>query len=277
MSAEYKKVTVIEAGRKKPFLRELYSFRGLLYFLSLRDVLVRYKQTVLGIMWAIVRPFFTMIVFTTVFGKLAHFEEHSQAPYALVVFAGLLPWQFFSTAFQQISDSFIQNSSLISKIYFPRIIIPLSSLITSVVDLIISLFILMGLMVYYNYIPDTRIFMLPFFILLASFISIGFGLFMATFNVYYRDFRYIIPFCIQLGLYISPVGFSSDVIPEKWRFLYSLNPMVGVIDGFRWCILKQDISFYWPGLITSIIFILIIFIIGLHAFRKMERTFVDRI
>lgn len=225
---------VIESGKSnRNYWSDLWRFRELFYILSWRDIKVRYKQTVIGIAWSIIRPLLTMLVFTVVFGKVAKLPSEGNAPYPIMVFAGLIPWQFFSNALTECSASLIGNTNLISKVYFPRLIIPASSVITSFIDFLISFIIMFGLMTYYSYLPSWQMLLIPVFIFLAFFASFGVGLWLTTMTVNYRDFRYIVPFIVQLGLYISPVGFTSNVVPEKWRLLYSLNPMVGVIDGFR--------------------------------------------
>ena len=268
---------IIANKKTRNYWQSLYAFRELFFVLAWRDILIRYKQTFLGILWSVLRPFLTMVVFTLVFGKLAKLPTEGDTPYALLVFAGLLPWQFFASAIQVSSDSLIANTQLISKIYFPRLIIPMSSIMTALVDTLISLVILFGLMVYYQFLPDWKIFLLPCFILLGVLSTIGIALIISTLNVFYRDFRYVIPFIVQFGLYISPVGFSSAAIPDQWRFLYSLNPMVGVIDGYRWSILGQNVDFYLPGFIASIILTIVAIFIGFKVFFKMEREFADRI
>jgi lipopolysaccharide transport system permease protein len=240
----------------------------------LRDILVRYKQTAIGIAWALIRPLLTMIVFTIVFGNLAQLPSGG-APYPILVFAAMLPWQFFANALTESSNSLITNANLISKVYFPRLIIPASAVIVSFVDFLISGFILLALMTWYIFVPDWRILTLPLFILIAFAAAIGAGLWLAALNVQYRDFRYIVPFIVQFGLYISPVGFSSSIVPENWRMLYSLNPMVGVIDGFRWAILGDSANFYLPGFVLSIGLVVILLISGIWYFRKMERFFAD--
>jgi len=266
---------VIEAGKtERQYWKDLWIYRELFYFLAWRDILVRYKQTVIGILWAVLRPLLTMIVLSIVFGKLAKLPSEG-VPYPILVFAALLPWQFFSSSFSGASNSLIGNSHLISKVYFPRLIIPTSSIIVSFVDFAISGIILLGLMLWYDFLPTIRILSLPFFILIAFTASMGTGLWISALNVKYRDFKHIIPFVVQFGLYISPVGFSSTVVPENWRLLYSLNPMVGVIDGFRWAILGNQIQIYMPGFILSICLVSIIFTGGLLFFRKTERTFAD--
>jgi len=269
---------IIEPGRsEKNYWHDLWRYRELLYILSWRDIKVRYKQTVIGLAWSIIRPLLTMLVFTIVFGKLAKLPSEGTTPYAILVFAGLLPWQFFSNALTESSNSLIGNANLISKVYFPRLIIPASSIITSFIDLLISFVILIGLMVYYRFQPSWQIVFMPVFIIMAFLSSFGTGLWLTTMNVKFRDFRYIVPFIVQLGLYISPVGFSSSVIPEKWRLLYSLNPMVGVIDGFRWCILGGESKIYMTGFLLSLGLILFLMWYSIRYFRKMEKAFADYI
>src|SRR2546428_438852 len=239
---------ILEAGRESQYWLDLWRFRELFYILAWRDLAVRYKQTVIGVAWALVRPVLTMIVFTVVFGKLAKLPSDGSVPYAIMVFAAMLPWQFFSTALSESSNSLISNANLISKVYFPRLIVPAGSVVTSFVDFVISFAILGIMMVWYQCWPDWRVFTLPFFIALAFGTAMGAGLWLCALNVEYRDFRYIVPFIVQLGLYVSPVGFSSSVIPEEWRLAYSLNPMVGVIDGFRWALLKGSADPFWSWL-----------------------------
>jgi len=267
---------VIEAGRaERQYWKDLWKYRELFYFLAWRDILVRYKQTVIGLAWALIRPFLTMVVFTVVFGNLAKLPAPAGIPYPILVFAGMLPWQFFSGAMAECSNSLIANSNLISKVYFPRLIVPTSAVIVSFVDFMISGMILLGLMAWYNFVPDWRILTLPLFILIAFAAAIGVGLWLAALNVEYRDFRYIVPFIVQFGLYISPVGFSSNVVPEQWRLLYSLNPMVSVIDGFRWAILRGSATIYLPGFALSLGLVVLLFFSGIWYFRRMERTFAD--
>nr|WP_193195912.1 ABC transporter permease [Nostoc sp. MG11] len=266
---------LIEAGRtEQQYWKDLWRYRELLYFLAWRDILVRYKQTFVGIAWALIRPFLTMVVFTVVFGNLAKLPS-KDAPYPILVFAAMLPWQFFSNALGECSNSLISNANLISKVYFPRLIVPISAVTVSFVDFMISGMIMLGLMIWYNFVPSWQILTLPLFIFIAFAASMAVGLWLAALNVEYRDFRYIVPFIMQFGLYISPVGFSSSVVPEKWRLLYSLNPMVGVIDGFRWAIIGGDSQIYWPGFILSMGLVAFLLISGIWYFRKMERTFAD--
>lgn len=270
---------IIEPNRsEKNYWSDIWRYRELFYILSWRDLKVRYKQTAIGLIWAILRPLLTMIVFTIIFGRVAGMKSEGNAPYSIMVFAGLLPWQFFSTAFSTASESLVTNSNLLSKVYFPRIIVPTSSIITSFVDFLISFVILIALMLYYKYIPSWQILFLPFFIILTFLQSFGFGIYLAALNVKFRDFRYIIPFIVQFGLYISPIGFSSSLISEKWRFLYYLNPMVSVIDGFRWCIIGNgSVNPFTPYFILSISITILILVYSIYKFRKMEKTFADLI
>lgn len=270
-------VLVIEAGRsERHYWADLWRYRELFYFLAWRDVLVRYKQTAIGITWALIRPFLTMVVFTLIFGKLAKLPS-GNTPYPILVFAALLPWQFFASAFSEASNSLISNAGMISKIYFPRMVIPTSAVIVSFVDFVISGVILVGLMLWYGFMPDWRIAALPLFVLIACAAAMGAGLWVSALNVKYRDFRYIIPFIVQFGLYVSPVGFSSSVIPERWRLWYSLNPMVGVIDGFRWAIMGGEAQLYWPGFLLSLGLVSVLLVSGVRYFRNTERRFADLI
>ena len=268
---------IIEAGRSECYYwRDLWRYRELFFFFAWRDILVRYKQTVIGLAWALLRPFLTMLVFTLVFSKLAKLPSDG-APYPILVFAALLPWQFFSNAFTEAGNSLIANANMISKIYFPRLVIPASAVIVSFVDFLISGVILVGLMFWYGYMPDWCILTLPLFILMTFAAAMGSGLWIAALNVKYRDFRYIVPFVVQFGLYVSPVGFSSSIVPEQWRLLYSLNPMVGVIDGFRWAIMGSNTQLYWPGFLLSLGLITLLLFTGVLYFRKTERRFADLI
>jgi homopolymeric O-antigen transport system permease protein len=266
---------IIEAGRtERQYWKDLWNYRELFFFLAWRDILVRYKQTVIGILWALIRPLLIMLVFTIVFGKLAKLPSEG-VPYPILVFAAMLPWQFFANAFSESSNSLIGNANLISKVYFPRLVIPTSSVIVSFVDFLISGIILIGLMLWYNFSPSWRLIALPALIAVVFATAMGAGLWISALNVKYRDFRYIVPFIVQFGLYISPVGFSSSVVPEQYRLLYSINPMVGVIDGFRWAILGSDVSFYLPSFLLSIGLVALLLTGGLWFFRKTERTFAD--
>lgn len=266
---------IIEPNRTTvDFLRELFRYRELFCFLAWRDILVRYKQTVIGIAWSVVRPFLTMLVFTIVFGRLAKLPNEG-VPYPILVFSAMLPWQYFANAMQESANSLIVEARLISKIYFPRLIVPTSSVIVSAVDFLISLALLGLLMLWYGFAPSPLIFLMPFFFLLASMAALGMGYWLSALNVKYRDFRYIVPFLVQFGLYVSPVGFSSSVVPERWRLLYSLNPMVGVIDGFRWCVQGTAASLYIPGFLISTVVSVFLFLSGVAFFRRTERFFAD--
>src|SRR5436190_1135080 len=244
---------IIEPGRaERRYWRDLWQYRELFQVLAWRDISVRYKQTVIGAAWALIRPFLTMVVFTVVFGKLANLPSEGTAPYALMVFAGMLPWSFFATAVADASNSLIGNANLISKVYFPRLIVPIAAVMVAFVDFLISFAILVALMIWYQFMPGWQILLLPVFAGVAFMASLGIGVWITALNVKYRDFRYVIPFFVQFGLYISPVGFSSSIVPDQWRLAYSINPLVGIIDGFRWCLLGREIQLYLPGLWISI-------------------------
>jgi lipopolysaccharide transport system permease protein len=269
---------IIEAGQsEKNYWKDLWRYRELFYILSWRDIKVRYKQTVIGAGWSIIRPLLTMIIFTVIFSKLAKLPPEGNAPYAILVYAAMLPWQFFSNALSEASNSLISNTNLISKVYFPRLIIPSASVITSLIDFLIS-FLLMGvLMLWFHYWPGWQIIFLPLFLLLAFIASMGIGLWMTALNVKFRDFRYIVPFIVQFGLYVSPVGYTTSRVPEQFRPWFALNPMVGVIDGFRWCLLRGTTYVYWPGIGMSLAVSLFFLWLGIRQFRKMEKTFADLI
>lgn len=272
---ESDQVLLIEAGRaEKHYWRDLWLYRELFYFLAWRDVLVRYKQTLIGFAWALLRPLLTLIAFTIVFGKLAKLPSEG-IPYPLLVFAGLLPWLFFANALTEAGNSVMDNANMVAKVYFPRLVIPTSAVIVSLVDFLIATIILAGLMIWYQFAPELSILSLPLFTLLAFAAAMGPGLWIAALNVKYRDFRYVIPFLVQIGLYISPVGFSSALVPEHWRLLYSLNPVVGVIDGFRWAILGEAFPLYWPGLLLSTAIAGGLLVTGFVYFRKTEKSFAD--
>jgi len=268
---------VIEAGRSQyHYWQDLWRYRELLYYLAWRNILVRYRQTFMGITWAVIRPLLTMLVFTVIFGKLAKLPSDG-VPYPILVFTAMLPWQFFASAFADAGNSLISSSRLISKIYFPRLVMPLSAMIVSLVDFIISFLILLCLMLYYEYHLSWRILTLPLFLLIAVLSTLAAALWIAALNVKYRDFRNMIPFIVQFGLYVSPIGFSSTIIPEKWRLIYSLNPLVGIIDGFRWAVLGGTSQIYWPGFILSICMTSIILVTAIYYFRKTENLFADYI
>jgi lipopolysaccharide transport system permease protein len=259
---------------EKNYWKDIWRYRQLFFFLSWKEFLIRYKQTVLGISWSVIRPILTMVVFSVVFGKFAKMPNEG-VPYPVLVFAALLPWQFFANALTESSNSLVGNANLISKIYFPRIIIPASSLIVSLVDFIISLVILGIIIIYYQFALTWYIFLIPMFLLLAIMAAYSLGIFFAALNVKYRDFKYVVPFIVQAGLYISPVGFSSSIVPAKWKLLYSLNPMVGVIDGFRLAIIGQKYSVYWPGIALAVLLTSILLFLSIKYFRATEKTFAD--
>lgn len=270
---------IIESGRaEKNYWKDLWCYRELFYILSWRDIKVRYKQTTLGVLWAILRPLLTMLIFTVVFGKWAKMDANPVVPYALIVFAGMLPWQFFSNALSESSNSLVGNERLVTKVYFPRMIIPASSVITSFIDFLISFAILLVLFIVYQYTPPATFFWMPVFWIMAFLASFGPGLYLTAMNVKYRDFRYIIPFIVQFGLFISPVGYSSSVVDEKYRAIYALNPMTGVIDGFRWCIVKDapNPMLAYPFYI-SLAVIIFFLVLAVYQFRRMEKNFADLI
>jgi lipopolysaccharide transport system permease protein len=269
---------IIEHGRSdRNYWRDLWRYRELFRVLAWRDVSIRYKQTVIGVLWAIIRPLLAMVIFTIIFGRMAKLPSDGSAPYALLVLAGMLPWTFFSSGLSEASNSLVNNERLITKVYFPRLIIPTASIVVAFLDLLIGFVILVAVMAWYQFAPTWRLLFLPGFAGLAFLVSMGPALWITSLNVMYRDFRYVIPFLVQLGLYVSPVGFSSNIVPAQWRLLYSVNPMVGVIDGFRWCILGEQSQFYLPGLAMCLLCIVFLLWLGIGRFRKMEKSFADLI
>ena len=267
---------ILEAGRaERHYWRDIWAYRELFAILAWRDVAVRYKQTVIGVAWAVVRPLLTMIVFTVIFSRVAKLPSEGAAPYALMVFAGMLPWFLFASIISEASNALVVNASLVGKIYFPRIIIPGATVAVALVDFAVNLALLAGMMAWYRFAPDWHLLLMPAFVLLGILASLGPALWLAALNVKYRDFRYIIPFLVQFGIYVTPVGFSSAVVPEKWRFWFSLNPMVGVIDGFRWSILGGDSPVYLPGFAASLVVVAAFLFIGVRYFRKTEKSFAD--
>jgi lipopolysaccharide transport system permease protein len=272
----------IEPGRtEKNYWKDLWRYRELFYILSWRDLKVRYKQTVIGVVWSVLRPLLTMMIFAFVFGEVAKFPAPDGIKYPVLVFAGLLPWQFFAAGLTEASNSLIGNERLISKVYFPRMIIPAASVITSLVDFLISLGLMFLLLIWFRVIPSVNLVFLPVFIIMAFFASFGAGLWLTALNVKYRDFKHVVPFMVQLGLYISPVGFTSDLatgmIPEKFKLLFYINPMAGVIDGFRWCFFGDKMPINWNGMFISLAVIIFFMLIGIRTFRKMEKNFADLI
>lgn len=271
-------ILVLEAGRaEKHYWRDIWTYRELFAILAWRDVSVRYKQTVIGVAWALVQPFLTMLVFTIVFSRVAKLPSEGTAPYPIMVYAGMLPWFLFSSVLSGAAASLVTNANLIGKVYFPRIIVPAATAVVALVDFAISFLLLGGLMAWFRFVPSWRMIFLPFFIVLAIVASLGPALFMTAMNVKYRDFRYIIPFVVQFGIYVSPVGFSSTVVPAKWRFWYSLNPVVGAIDGFRWCVLGGQSALYLPGFLLSLAIVAVLLWVGIVYFRRTEKTFADLI
>jgi lipopolysaccharide transport system permease protein len=269
-------VLVIEAGRMEgQYWKDLWAYRELFLFLAWRDILVRYKQTVVGVAWSVLRPAATMAAFTLVFGGLAHLPSRGGAPYPILVGAAILPWQFFAGCVQESSTSIVNNAGMISKIYFPRLVIPASSVLVNFVDLLISFAVLLVAMAVYGFSPGLSILALPGFLLLAAGAALGAGLWLSALTVKYRDFRHVVPFLIQFGLYLSPVGYSAAVVPERWRTLYSMNPMVGVIEGFRWSILGTGEGIDATGLAISVALVVLLLASGLRYFRATERSFAD--
>jgi lipopolysaccharide transport system permease protein len=273
---------IIEARRTgKHYWGDLWRYRELFYILAWRDVAVRYKQTVAGAAWALVQPLMSMVIMTVIFGKIAGLPSEGGAPYPIMVFAAMLPWQFFSNSLLSASQSIVGNSNLISKVYFPRLIIPTSSVVVSFIDFIVAGLVLFGMMAWFQFWPTWRVLTLPAFVVLAVLAALGPGLIITALTVRYRDFRFIIPFIVQFGLYVSPVAYSTSVIREKLGeplfLLYSVNPMVGVVDGFRWALLGGDSAIWWPGFVVSLVLTASLCLIGLLYFRKTERIFADLI
>ncbi len=278
MPVRAERVLVLEHGRaERNYWSDLWAYRELFMILGWRDVAVQYKQSVIGLAWAVVRPLLTMVIFTVVFGRLASLPSTGNAPYPIMVMAGMLPWFLLSSMLTQGSSSLIQNSNLISKVYFPRLIVPAASAVVALVDFLVTLVLLFVMMAVYQYPPDWRIVFLPIFVIFAVVTALGPALYLTALNVKYRDFRFIVPFVVQFGLYVSPVGFASNVIPEQWRLIYSLNPAVGVIDGFRWCLLSGEAPLYWPGLGLSVLVSLVLLWLGVRSFRATEKSFADLI
>jgi lipopolysaccharide transport system permease protein len=278
LSDSKQNILVIEAGSgQRRYWSDVWAYRELLGILAWRDVAVRYKQAVLGSGWAVIRPLLTMLIFTFIFGVLAHLPSAGTTPYALLVLAGMLPWLLFSGIMTEASNSLINNTALVGKIYFPRVIIPIATCLVALVDFVISLGIFVVMAAWYSFVPDWRIVFFPLFTILAALVAMGPALLIAALNVKYRDFRYIIPFMIQIGMYVTPVGFSSAIVPAKWQLLFSFNPMVGVIDGFRWCLLRGATPINWTALAISVAMTVVMMVIGILYFRNTEKTFADMI
>lgn len=276
MSGRHPEEIVIRARRGFAGLdfAELWRYRELFYFLAWRDILVRYKQTAIGIAWAVIQPLLTVVVFTVIFGRLAELPS-GDAPYALLTLTGVLPWQFFANAISQSSGSVVGAQNMVQKVYFPRLIIPVSATLSGVIDFAITLAMLFVLMLWFGVEFRAGLLLLPLFALLALLAALSVGILMSAVNVKYRDVKYIVPFIVTMGLYVSPVGYMSDVVPDGWRLLYSLNPMVGVIDGFRWAVLGDGFTPYWPGMALSMLVVFALLAAALVYFRNTERTFAD--
>ncbi len=260
---------------RKKYWSEIWKYRELIYILSWRDIKIRYKQTVIGGAWSIIRPLLTTVIFTVVFNRIAKMQNPSGAPYPLMVLTGMLPWQFFASSVGDATNSITGNAALIGKVYFPRLIIPLSTLSTSLFDFFISFIIVIGAFAWYRYIPNWHALLIPLFILQLFVCTLSISLFFTALNVRYRDFRHLVTFAVQVGLYVSPVAFSSKTLPAEWRIWYALNPMVGIIDGFRWSLLND--TMYWQGLWLSLAMTMLLLWSGITYFRKTEKTFADNI
>lgn len=269
------RILILESGRtERNYWGDLWFYRELFAILAWRDFAIRYKQTAIGVAWAIIRPFLTVVVLTIIFGRIAKLPSDGATPYILVVFAGILPWFLVTTIIAEASNSLVTNANLIGKVYFPRLIVPSACVFVALVDFIVTFALFLCVAGWFGFWPDWRILFLPIFVVSAILAALGPSLLLAAMNVKYRDFRYIIPFMVQFGLYLSPVGFSSAVLPRDWRLAYSLNPMVGVIDGFRWCLLR-DANIYVPGLLLGVFVIAIFLACGIGYFRRTEQTFAD--
>ena len=275
-AADSRRELIIEAGGSpRQYAREVWRYRDLLFILSWRDIKVRFKQTTIGAAWGLLRPLLTLVILTVVFSKIARLPSEGTAPYALLVLSGLLPWQFFATGLSDAANSVIENEKIVSKIYFPRLVVPVSALAVCAVDFVISLLILAGIFVVYGFMPDWHLLALPVVFLFAILAALGPGLLLAALNVKYRDFRYIVPFLVQVGIYASPVAYSTSLVPERWRTLYYLNPMAGLIDSFRWTVLGGQFNPWWPGVGLSLAVLVVLLVVGVLYFRATERSFAD--
>jgi lipopolysaccharide transport system permease protein len=256
-------------------LGELWEYRELLYFLTWRDVKVRYKQTALGAAWAVIQPFVTMVVFSVFFGRLAGISSQG-LPYPLFAFSALVPWTYFANSVIQASNSLVAHEGMLKKVFFPRLLLPMSSVAGGLVDFMIAFVVLIGMMIYYGVVPTTAVWTIPFFVLLATITALGVGLWLSALNVYYRDVRYTLPFLIQFWLFATPVIYPSSLIPERWQPLYGLNPMAGVIEGFRWALLAGSSG---PNsmLVVSVASVIMLLVSGLYFFRRVERAFADEV
>ena len=268
-------LTIEPASVANRYWRDLWDYRELFFVLAWRDVAIRYRQTAIGILWALLRPFLAMVVFTVFFGKLAGLPSTAGTPYELLVFAGLLPWNLFATSLADAGNSLIGNANLISKVYFPRLIVPAAAIVTSLVDFLVSFFILVGLMIWYQFTPGWQFLLLPVFIVMAALAAFGAGLYVSSMTVRYRDFRVVVPFALQFGMYVSPVGFNAGIVPEKWRLLFDLNPLVGIINGFRWSILRGPGAFDWSSVLMSAAVIALTLWLGIRRFERDESILAD--
>ena len=268
---------VIEAGNiARDYWKNMWARRELLYFLARKDLLVRYRQTLIGIGWVVIRPFLTMVVFTVIFGSIAKLDSQG-LPYGFIVFAGVIPWYLFASTLTETSSCLLANAGLLTKVYFPRLIFPTTIFVTCLVDFLVSFVLLLCMMAWYQLPLSREILYLPIFVLAPAFFSLGLGMMMATLNVRYRDFQQLIPFILQLGIYISPVGYLNQTVPAHLEFWYSLNPMAGIINGFRWCLMPNSITPYWPGVAFSCVISVIILLLGIKVFRSAEARFADTI
>ena len=258
------------------YWQQVWRYRELVFFLVWRDLLVRYKQTAMGIAWVVIRPAVSALIFTVVFGRLAKLPSDG-LPYPVMVLAGLIAWQFFATAVTEVGGSLMGSANILSKVYFPRLVVPMSSLGVCFVELLFSLLLLVGLALWYGIVPDWRILFAPLFVLIMLAAGFGCGLWIAVLSLEYRDFRYVVPFMVQVGLYVSPVAFASSLVPPQWQLLYAVNPMVGVIDGFRWAISAGATSLQWLPLLVSALVAVVLLLSGFRLFRRTEKTFADRI
>lgn len=272
-----KTMEVIEAGAvTKDYWINLWKRRELVYYLARRDLIVRYKQTFIGVAWVVIKPFLTMVVFTVIFGSLANMDS-AKLPYGFIVFAGILPWYLFSNLLSDCSNCLTGNSGLLTKVYFPRMVFPITILTVVLTDFLISFLLIIGMMFWYHIVPSWQIIFFPLFILMAATFALGLGLIAATLNTKYRDFQQLIPFLLQLGIYISPVGYLNQLVPKRWEFAYSLNPMAGIINGFRWSLVPTSITPYWPGIIFSTCISISLLVLGIKIFRNAEARFADTI
>lgn len=272
------RVLILEAGRaERHYWTDLWAYRELFAILAWRDVAVQYRQTVIGVAWAVLRPLLTMLIFSVVFGRIAKLPTDGSAPYPILVMSAMLPWFLFSSILSNASGSLVSNSNLVSKVYFPRMVVPIASAVVAFVDFAITLGLLIIMMLIYGVAPSWKVVMLPLFLVLTVACSLGPALILTSLNVRYRDFRFIVPFIIQFGLYVSPVGFSSSIVPSEWRLAYSLNPVVGAIDGFRWCLLGGESQIYMPGFLLSVAMTVLFLWLGIRTFRTTEKTFADLI